>query len=79
MSFASVDDLSRYLGVSKGAVTPLAIFNNENKEVIIIFDNDIQGEIGVHPMINTCSVFLDSYDLKKLIIDEGYQLMDIEI
>lgn len=77
-SFASEEDLKKYLGLKKGAVTPLGIFNNIEKNVIVVFDSDISGEIGIHPLVNTCSIFLESHILKDLIKKE-YKLIEVSI
>lgn len=78
LSFASEEDLKKYLGLEKGAVTPLGIFNNIEKNVIVVFDSDISGEIGIHPLVNTCSIFLESHILKDLIKKE-YKLIEVSI
>ena len=78
LSFASNDDLKKYLNLEKGAVTPLGIFNNIEKNVTVIFDSDIDGEIGVHPLVNTCSIFLDADVLKDLIKRE-YCMIEVSI
>lgn len=78
LSFASEEDLKKYLGLEKGAVTPLGIFNNIEKNVIVVFDSDISGEIGIHPLVNTCSIFLEIHILKDLIKKE-YKLIEVSI
>ena len=55
LSFASEDRLKRFLGLEKGAVTPLGILNDEARAVEVLFDRDLAGlpSLGVHPNRNT--------------------------
>lgn len=73
LSFASEEDLEKYLGLKKGAVSPLGIVNDENKFVKVIIDRDIRNLefIGVHPMENTATVWINVEDLQKLIKSNG--------
>lgn len=79
LSFASPDDLYKYLGVQQGAVTPLGILNDINHQVHLILDSDIHGLVGVHPLVNTASVFLDYQDLKDFIRDQGFEFQEVKI
>lgn len=68
LSFASEEDLNRYLSLKSGAVTPLAVVNNKINNVTIIIDTYFEdGIIGVHPNVNTSTVFLETNDLKRFI------------
>jgi len=69
LSFASEDRLYRYLGLTKGSVTPLGIFNDKEHEVEVLLDSDLEGrrQIGVHPCDNTATVWLSFDSLKKII------------
>lgn len=73
LSFASEEDLEKYLGLKKGAVSPLGIVNDENKFVKVIIDRDIKKLefIGVHPIENTATVWINVEDLQKLIKSNG--------
>lgn len=73
LSFASEEDLEKYLGLKKGAVSPLGIVNDENKFVKVIIDRDIKNLefIGVHPIENTATVWINVEDLQKLIKRNG--------
>ena len=67
LSFASEDRLKRFLGLEKGAVTPLGILNDEARAVEVLFDRDLAGlpSLGVHPNRNTATVFLAFSDLAE--------------
>ena len=73
LSFASTDDLSHYLGLSKGAVSPLGILNDTERKVEVIMDQDIKSfdRIGVHPNENTATVWLRPADLESIIQNHG--------
>ena len=72
LSFASEADLWEWLRLEKGHVTPLGILNNEQKDVIAVFDCALQGrQIGIHPMENTATIFLAFADVLKLVEEHG--------
>ncbi len=79
LSFANENDLYDYLGLIKGSVTPLGILNNVDKNIELIFDTDINGIVGVHPLVNDASVFLEVEDLKSLIRKYDYKIKEIKI
>ena len=76
LSFASEERLEKYLGLTKGAVTPLGILNDENCAVEVFFDEDFVGmeKIGVHPNDNTASVYLKTEDVLNIIREHGNAL-----
>lgn len=73
LSFASEERLSRFLGLSRGAVTPLGILNDESRSVEVILDRALADfpEIGVHPNDNTATVFLPPAALEALLLRHG--------
>lgn len=76
LSFASEERLEKYLGLKKGAVTPLGILNDENCAVEVYMDEDLckLERIGVHPNDNTASVYLSPADLLNIIKEHGNSL-----
>ena len=76
LSFASEERLEKYLGLKKGAVTPLGVLNDENCAVEVYMDEDLckQEKIGVHPNDNTASVYLSPADLLNIIKEHGNSL-----
>lgn len=69
LSFASEERLMKFLKLTPGAVTPLAVINDEQSEVEIIIDEDLNKEklLGVHPCVNTSTVLIKPSDLEKYI------------
>ena len=80
LSFASEEALEEYLGVPKGAVTPLGILNDKECKVTVVFDKDILtfAKIGVHPNENTATVLLKPQDLELIIRNHGNEIFYIE-
>lgn len=81
LSFASEEDLSLYLGLTKGSVTPFGILNDTNCRVEVAFDQEVTSFpcIGVHPNENTATVWLAYADLERVIQEHGNKIMRIEI
>ena len=73
LSFASEEDLEKYLGLSKGAVSPFGILNDTECRVEVVFDKDIllYEHIGVHPNDNTATVWISPRDLELIIKNHG--------
>ncbi len=73
LSFASEEDLEKYLKLKKGSVTPLGVLNDKNNLVKVIIDEDILQDklIGVHPNDNSATIFIQVKDLIKLIALNG--------
>ena len=73
LSFASEERLEKYMGLKKGAVTPLGILNDTDCAVEVFFDSDFVNmeRIGVHPNDNTASVYLSVKDLLDIIREHG--------
>lgn len=74
LSFASAEDLKKYIGVEPGSVSPLGLLNDEERKVKFFLDSefkDVTGRIGIHPNENTATVWLKTDDLIKIIKDHG--------
>lgn len=81
LSFASEEDLQKYLGLSKGSVTPLGILNDTDCKVEVVFDKDILlfHRIGVHPNDNTATVWINPQNLEFIIKKHGNSITYINI
>lgn len=72
LGFANEEKLRELLMLEKGHVTPLGVLNNQQKNVIVVFDSSLRGQkIGVHPMENTATVFLAFEAVLKLVKEHG--------
>ncbi|WP_145051132.1 prolyl-tRNA synthetase associated domain-containing protein [Paenibacillus xylanexedens] len=80
LSFASEKDLLELLRLEKGHVNPMGVFNNIQQNVIVVFDKDLVGQkIGIHPMENTATVFLEFEDVKALITAHGRNIVMCDV
>ena len=81
LSFASEERLEKHLGLLKGAVTPLGIINDNDHSVNVVLDEDLKNEkiIGVHPNVNTATVFITFDDLLKFINTFGNEVFYVNI
>lgn len=73
LGFASEERLYKYLRLTPGEVTPLAVANDTGHEVEVVFDADLAGKdrIGVHPNDNTATVWLTFEALEKYVAHYG--------
>ena len=67
LSFASEERLQKYLGVSKGAISPLGLINDTEHSVELYLDKKLREAetIGIHPNDNTATVLVNFDDLLK--------------
>ena len=73
LTFASPEDLKKFLQVTPGSVTPLSLLNNAIVEIPLYLDAYFlqQPLIGMHPNDNTATIWLNSGDLINLIKAHG--------
>lgn len=80
LSFASESDLEEILKLGKGSVTPFGIINDEHRKVKVILDKSFRDTmIGVHPNVNTATVWLNTADLVYLLKQHGNAVEFAEI
>ncbi|KAB3525616.1 prolyl-tRNA synthetase associated domain-containing protein [Alkaliphilus serpentinus] len=81
LSFASEERLQKHLKLSKGAVTPLGVINDESGSVEVVFDQDLIGKekLGVHPNDNTATLWISYEDLVKVIEETRHKIVYIQI
>ncbi len=72
LRFAPESDLERMLGLTQGSVTPLGLLNDGEHQVQFYLDAAFRDDwIGVHPMENTATVFLQANALLQLLQECG--------
>ena len=81
LSFASEDRLMKHLGLLKGAVTPLGLINDEDSSVKVVIDQDLKYQklIGVHPNVNTATIWVTYEDLEKFIKENNNEIFYVNI
>lgn len=74
LSFASPERLMKYLGVTPGSVTPLALMNDTQKAVQLIIDTELWGHdsLQFHPLINTATLVIARADMEKFFAWSGH-------
>ncbi|MDH5532992.1 MAG: prolyl-tRNA synthetase associated domain-containing protein [Candidatus Pacebacteria bacterium] len=67
LSFASPEDLMKYLHVTPGSVSPFTLINNKEKNVTVFIDQDLMDykQAGFHPNINTATLVINTDDFKR--------------
>lgn len=81
LSFASEERLMKHLGLLKGAVTPLGVINDEDSSVKVVIDKDLKNKklIGVHPNVNTATIWIAYEDLEKFIRESNNEIFYVSI
>ena len=82
LSFASPDLLLTHLGVTPGAVTPLAVLNDRAGAVRVILDEQMMagGTLNCHPLHNAATVAISTDDLLRVLHASGHapELVDFD-
>lgn len=65
LSFASAEDMEKYLDITPGSVSIMGLMNDPENHVQLLIDEDVlKGEqLGCHPCINTSSLKLKTADV----------------
>lgn len=81
LSFASEERLEKYLKVKPGSVSAFCVLNDENREVTVIFDEDLIGEkhFALHPNENTATVYIDFADVEKIVLAHKNEVLYVKI
>lgn len=82
LSFASAEDMEKYLDITPGAVSVLGLMNDRDNAVRLLIDEDVlQGErIGCHPCVNTSSLRISTAALVETFlpaVHHGYQTVTL--
>ena len=81
LRFASEDDLTQYLGLRGGAVSPFGVLNDEDAAVQVVFDEELRGYrgLGVHPNDNTATLHVALDDMVRIIESHGNSMRFVEL
>lgn len=81
LSFASPNDLMKYLKITPGSVSPFTLINNEENNVKVIIDQDLTNypKAGFHPNDNTATLIVATDDLKKYLQSTGNKFEIIKL
>jgi len=74
LSFGTGDRLMKYLGVTPGAVSPLALINDSNGSVSFVIEEKLlqQPMIHLHPLVNTQTTRISIRDLLRFVRHTGH-------
>lgn len=69
LSFASEDELLKYLGLTPGAVSAFGIINDANDEVAVVIDGEIKlwDKVNFHPNVNTATLTIGNEDFERFL------------
>ena len=70
LSFASPQDIEKYLDITPGSVSVMGLMNDSEKKIQLLIDKDVLNHpyFGCHPCINTSSLKFTTSDLMDKII-----------
>ena len=82
LSFASPQDMEKYLDITPGSVSVMGLMNDHDKKVQLLIDKDVMKNpyFGCHPCINTSSLKFRTEDLLNKIlpaIHHDYTMVDL--
>ena len=81
LSMGSPERLMRYLGVTPGAVSLLALINDADNGVEVLIDRDLWGgdAIQAHPLVNTATVVMAIPDMERFIDNSGHSIQLVDV
>lgn len=65
LSFASPEDMLKYLDIEPGAVSVLGLMNDKDRAIRLLIDEDLKNAeyFGCHPCVNTSSLKMKTADI----------------
>ena len=74
LSLASPERLLKYLGITPGAVSIMALVNDTENNVEVLMDQELwQADyLQCHPLVNTATLVISLQDIKKFIAITGH-------
>lgn len=83
LSFASSAQLAEVLGIGPGAVSLLALVNDEDHRVTLVIDAAVWQAEGIqcHPLVNTATLSLDAVGLRRFLHETGHapRVLDVPV
>ena len=76
LSLASPERLLKYLGITPGAVSLMALVNDPEGRVEVLVDEDLwQADyLQCHPLVNTATLVISIHDIRKFIAATGHSI-----
>lgn len=81
MGFAPADRVQSVLGLVPGALTPLAVLNDDRRLVTVVIEAGLMdaGQLNFHPLVNTESIGLKPAELLAFIASCGREAVTTEL
>ena len=83
LGFASPERLAKYLGVTPGSVSLLALINDRDHSVEFVIDRALwdAAAIQAHPLINTATLVIQHADLVRFLAATGHapRIVDVPV
>lgn len=75
LRFAPAEDLQRLLGVTSGAVSPLALVNDGDRQVTLAITSDLLNadKLAFHPLRNDATVTITPAEFGRYLLKIGYE------
>ena len=82
LSFASAEDMEKYLDITPGAVSVMGLMNDKGNAVRLLVDKDVLEDelLGCHPCVNTSSLRLRTADVFGPVLEAmGHEMTVVEL
>ena len=81
LSFGSADRLQRYLGITPGAVSLCAVFNDKNHAVRVVVDKALWAAAAFqfHPLVNSSTLVISKKDLERFLELTGHAVHILDV
>ena len=79
LSFASPQDMEKYLDITPGSVSVMGLMNDKDNQVQLLVDEDVlkREYLGCHPCINTSSLKLRTQDVFGVFLKHTHHEMKV--
>ena len=81
ISFGSPERLKKHLGIEPGAVSLLAVFNDNDHKVEVFMDRDLWAAetFLFHPLVNTSTLVINKAAIERFLEATGHELNVVDI
>ena len=81
LTMASADRLRRFLNVDPGSVTILAVLNDKDGEIEVVFDHAIwhSPSVRCHPLVNTSTLCISKEGIQRFLDLTGHRVRVVDV
>ena len=81
ISFGSPDRLKRFLGITPGAVSLFAVFNDKEHAVSVVIDKTLwdSSDFQFHPLVNSSTLVISKKHLERFLELTGHSIRVIDV